>query len=111
MRPRALSLVLCLFALTPLLVLAQQHQGSVPPGEIRGIARDTAGGALPGVSVEVRQAGALVQRTVSAPDGTFIIKGLKPGRYTIVLLLAGFAPEQREITLAAAHGSLEAFTM
>jgi len=111
MRSRAVSFVLCLFALTPLLVLAQQPQGSVPPGEIRGVARDSAGGALPGVSIEVRQAGALIQRTVSAPDGTFVIKGLTPGRYTVVLLLAGFAPDQREITLAATHGALEVFTL
>jgi Ca-activated chloride channel homolog len=109
MRPRALSLVLCLFALTPLLVLAQQ--ASIQPGEIRGVARDSQGVALPGVSVEIRRAGALVERAVSASDGTFTVKGLKPGRYTVVLLLAGFAPEQREITVGAVQGTVEVFTL
>src|SRR5687767_12987912 len=110
MRSRLLSVVLCLFALTPLLVLAQQ-QISVPAGEIRGVVRDAAGGLIPGATIQVLQGGTVVQQTVSAADGAFAIRGLKPGSYTVVVLLAGFTPEQRAMTLFDKSGVFQTFTL
>lgn len=109
MRARGLTLLLSLFVLTPLLVLARQQ--AIPPGEIRGIVSDTSGAPLPGVTVEVRQDGAVAARGVTRADGTFTISGLKPGSYTIVAMLAGFGIEQRNVTLTDARGLNELFTL
>ncbi len=109
MRPRALSLVLCLFAVTPLLVLAQQQ--TIPRGEIHGAVRDSAGNPLPGVTVQVLRDGSMVSQTVSGPDGSFVVRGLAPGNLTIVALIAGFAPEQRTITLPATEGVRAIFNL
>ncbi|MEX2270434.1 MAG: von Willebrand factor type A domain-containing protein [Vicinamibacterales bacterium] len=106
----ALTLVLCSLILTPLLVLAQQ-QTAIPSGEIRGIVRDTAGSPIPGATVQALQGGSVVQQTVSAPDGTFAFRGLKPGTVTMAVMLAGFVPEQRTVTLVAERGLSEAFTL
>ena len=111
MKPRpALTLVLCLLAVTPLLVLAQQ-QTTVPRGEIHGVVRDAAGNPLPGATVQVVRDGALVHQTVSGADGSFVIRGLKPGSFTIVALLAGFAPEQRTLTLPSSQGLRQVFQL
>jgi Ca-activated chloride channel family protein len=111
MRPRHASvLVLCLLALTPILVPAQQP-APIPQGEIRGRAVDVAGSPLPGVTVQVVLNGSIAAQTVTAVDGTFVVRGLKPGTFTIVLLLAGFAPEQQVVTLSPEAGLQRTFEL
>ena len=109
MRARALTLLLCFFVVTPLLVLARQQ--TVPAGEIRGFVRDSAGAALPGAIVDVMQDGGLVRRAVSRQDGSFAITGLKPGTYTIVAMLAGFSLQQRTVTLPNGSGLHQIFEL
>jgi Ca-activated chloride channel family protein len=111
MKPRfARTLVLCLITLTPLLVLAKQ-QISVPPGEIRGVVRDTAGAPIPGTTILVMREGVVVARAVSTPDGTFAITGLKPGSYTVLAVLQGFTTVRRALSLSADRGLFESFAM
>ena len=65
---------------------------------ITGVVRDTSGAVLPGVSVEV-ESPALIERVRSAvTDGTgrFRIEELRPGAYTVVFTLPGFATVRRE---------------
>ena len=105
----ALTLLLCL-AVAPLLVLARQ-QTPVPPGEIRGLVHDSAGTPLPGVTVELLQNGSVIQRAVTAEDGTFVMTGLKPERFTLVVRLQGFTTVQRPIALRPDTGLSVAFTL
>ncbi len=110
MRVRAVVAVLCLFALSPLLVLARQ-QAVIPAGEIHGIVTDSSGAPIPGATVEVLQDGGFLRRVVSAQDGTFVVKGLASGTYTLAVTLAGFTPEHRTVTLSRERGLREIFTL
>jgi hypothetical protein len=72
-----------LFA-TPLLA----QQGTT---DLRGRVVDSQGGALPGVTVTVRnQATGMFRETVSSEDGSFIASSLVPGTYEASAALQGF---------------------
>ena len=65
---------------------------------IAGVARDTTGAVLPGVTVEASSP-ALIEkvRTVTTDEaGQFRIVDLRPGAYTVVFTLAGFSTVRRE---------------
>ena len=65
---------------------------------IAGIARDTTGLALPGVSVEASSPALLEKVRTVATDGQglYNITGLRPGVYTVVFTLPGFTTVRRE---------------
>lgn len=86
---------------------------------IVGIARDTTGAALPGVTVEAASP-ALIERVrtvVSDGEGQYRIVDLRPGTYTVTFTLPGFGTVRREgITLstgftATVNGSLGVSTV
>ncbi len=57
---------------------------------------------LPGVVVVVKgEAGGDLPPPVSDGDGTFLIPGLPPGRYTLTAALDGFQPVEMSVTVAA----------
>ena len=59
--------------------------------ELRGTLRDSQGGALPGVTVIVRnQDTGMFRETVSSEDGSYFISGVVPGTYEISAELQGF---------------------
>jgi hypothetical protein len=59
--------------------------------DLRGNLQDSQGGALPGVTVVVRnQNTGMFRETVSNNDGTYFVSGLVPGTYEISAELAGF---------------------
>jgi hypothetical protein len=65
---------------------------------ITGVARDTSGAVLPGVTVEATSP-ALIERVRSAvTDGTgqYRIVDLRPGTYTVTFTLTGFSTVKRE---------------
>jgi hypothetical protein len=65
--------------------------------ELRGQLRDEQGGALPGVTIVVRnEATGMFRESVSNADGTYFISGLVPGTYTITAELAGFKQFTRQ---------------
>ncbi|HEX6162509.1 MAG TPA: TonB-dependent receptor, partial [Vicinamibacterales bacterium] len=73
--------------------LAHAQQGTT---ELRGTLRDAQGGALPGVTVVVRnQDTGTFRETISNADGTYFISGLVPGNYEINAELAGFKRSTR----------------
>ena len=87
---RLVGTLLVLVMATPLLA----QQGTT---ELRGRVLDASGGALPGVSVTVRnQNTGNVRETVSGSDGSFIASGLVPGTYQIVAELQGFKKFDRK---------------
>jgi Carboxypeptidase regulatory-like domain len=65
--------------------------------ELRGRVVDSQGGALPGVTVTVRnQATGMYRETVTSEDGSFIASGLTPGTYEATSSLQGFKKFNRK---------------
>jgi len=79
------------------LPIAAQGAGGVIVGSIK----DAQGGALPGVSLTLRNVDSGVVRTgVTEGDGTYRLPGLPPGRYLLTAELQGFAnTESTDITI------------
>jgi hypothetical protein len=81
---RLFGTLFMLLVTTPLLA----QQGTT---DLRGRVVDQQSGALPGVTVIVRnQATGFSRETVSAADGSFIAGGLVPGTYEVTAELQGF---------------------
>jgi hypothetical protein len=82
--------VLAMLVASPSLVFAQ--------ASIAGVAKDTSGAVLPGVSVEASSP-ALIEKTraaVTDADGQYKIVDLRPGTYAVTFTLPGFATVRRE---------------
>jgi hypothetical protein len=84
------------FALALLLTLPGVVFGQQGTTELRGTLQDSQGGALPGVTVIVRnQETGMFRETISNADGTYFISGLVPGMYEINAELQGFKKSTR----------------
>jgi hypothetical protein len=69
---------------------------------ISGTVTDTRGIALPRITVTTRNLESEAERpAVTAPDGSFSVGGLAPGRYRISISEGGIADFQREVVVAA----------
>lgn len=66
---------------------------------IQGRVTDPRGMPLPRVAVVARDRGGDETPTVTGPDGSFLIGGLDPGPYEIVVDVPGFAPFRTQVTL------------
>jgi hypothetical protein len=72
-------------------VLSADHA----PGDVHGVIRYPNGLPMPGAQVVILNADVDVERsTVSAADGTYVFKRLKPGNYQIGAKIEGFAPSR-----------------
>ena len=71
---------------------AQENSG------IAGVARDTSGGVLPGVTVEAASPALIekVRTVVTDGEGRYNIVDLRPGSYTVTFSLGGFGTVKRE---------------
>ena len=67
-------------------------------GGITGVARDTSGAVLPGVTVEAASPALIEKVRVAVTDGQgqFTITDLRPGTYSVTFTLPGFATYKRE---------------
>lgn len=91
-------------------VMAALMAGAIPgaaqtratTADLAGTVRDASGGVLPGATVGVTNIETNVARTVTTTnDGRFAAPALPPGRYTVRVELAGFAPQARDdVTLS-----------
>jgi hypothetical protein len=77
----------------PGVALAQSAAGS-----IAGVARDTSGAVLPGVTVEAASPALIekVRLVVTDGQGNYKITELRPGTYSVTFTLAGFSTVKRE---------------
>jgi ferric enterobactin receptor len=91
-------------ASTPALAAAQ---GGPPPGspqpsfEIRGRITDTAGKAIPRASVTLRlkSSGTTIAGAIAKDDGSFVIRDLKPGVFSIRVVFIGYSPVIEDLTI------------
>ncbi|MEO5897359.1 MAG: TonB-dependent receptor, partial [Vicinamibacterales bacterium] len=82
--------------LAGLFILALTHpaltQTQITTGVVQGTVTDATGALLPGVTVEARNAGTNLTRTLTTEaDGRFVFLQLPPGTYSVKFTLAGFA--------------------
>ena len=69
-------------------------------GTLRGVVRDQQGGALPGVTITVRQVDTNTLTTaVTGAEGQYFLPNLRPGRYEVTAELAGFVPDKQSLDL------------
>lgn len=81
---------LALWAIAPALASAQGGTG-----QIEGAVLDEQGGVLPGVTVTLQNQASGVQRVaVTEADGRYRFPALGPGRYRLLVELAGFTPQE-----------------
>jgi hypothetical protein len=94
-RPVAVGLLLAAFLAGP--QTAARAQG-VASGAIAGVARDSDGGVLPGVTVEAASPALIekVRNVVTDGAGQYKIVDLRPGVYTVTFSLPGFTTLRRE---------------
>jgi hypothetical protein len=104
-----LVVVLMGLAETSARAAAQGDAGAV----VTGVATDTQGGVLPGVTVTIRNVETgTVRSTVAEANGQYRLAGLQPGRYTLTAELDGFAAaEVTNITLTIGLSVQQNLTM
>jgi hypothetical protein len=69
---------------------------------LAGTVRDETGGALPGVTVELRGTTGATPTKPSDGQGAFRFDNISPGRYRVVLTLINFAVSARDVDVEAA---------
>jgi hypothetical protein len=88
------AVVLVTLTMVPSRLMAQ----SATSGAIAGVAKDTTGAVLPGVTVEASSPALIekVRTAVTDAEGNYKILDLRPGTYTVTFTLAGFSTFKRE---------------
>jgi hypothetical protein len=94
-----------LLALTP--AAGARAQTQITTGVIQGTVEDEQGATVPGASVEVRNVGTNLTKSLTTDDGgRFVFLQLPPGRYTLTASKQGFATlRQEEFTLTVGQAA------
>jgi Carboxypeptidase regulatory-like domain len=89
------------------LSLACASKPPVPTGSVGGIAVDTYGHSLPGVTVTIQSdAGKAVETVLTAADGSYFFPTIPVGQYQVLTLFAGFtAPTPLAATVTAGQST------
>ena len=89
-----LSLVFCLFLIAPRVSRAQASAG------ITGTVTDSSGAVITGAKVTITDVSTSVAtKLVTTSAGTYSVRGLNPGRYSITVEAPGFKKEVQEQTI------------
>ena len=89
--------VICL-----LLILACVAAARAAGVAVRGVVVDDSGNPLAGASVLLQAGGTTVSRAVTAADGSFTIRDVRPGAYVVRVVLTGFQAQQVSLSIASA---------
>jgi len=89
-------LLLCPAVTSSMQVLAQSTTST--NGAVNGFIKDPSGAVLPGAKIVLQPAGTNV---ASDTQGSFTIRDLKPGTYTVTISYVGFAPFTSTIVIEA----------
>ena len=82
-----------------------QFLAQIPPGTIRGQVSDPSGAGVPGAVVQAVSSSGQTSSGVAKADGSYEIRGLAPGKYTVRAQVAGFAIfEQQSVEIPAGQG-------
>jgi hypothetical protein len=82
------------------LAFAGPARAQTTTGTIRGYMKDQNGAALTGADVQARNIESGVTRTASTrADGAYILPGLVPGTYDVVVRSIGYSPQRRRVTV------------
>jgi len=109
MKVRLLTIALGTLLLPMLLAgwLPAQTRPTAAPGELRGQVTDPSGAAVADVTIVASPADAATGETKAAvvnKDGSYEIKGLTPGLYTVSAVAKGFAPfDQPNVEVTSGH--------
>jgi hypothetical protein len=77
----------------------------IPSGTIRGQVSDPSGAGVPGAAVQAVSSSGQTISGVAKTDGSYEIRGLAPGKYTLRAQAAGFAIfEQQSVEIPAGQG-------
>src|SRR3984957_11629807 len=83
----SLRIVLLFFiALTPMVAAAQQTGATV-----RGVVADPENAVIPGATVTFTPASGKALTTQSESDGTYVLRGVPAGTYSVTVTMQGFA--------------------
>jgi hypothetical protein len=107
-KSNVLSVVLSIFLMT--CALAAQQKAPVAtsdtpyPPQLSGTVVDTSGAVIAGATVQVRSANGAVRITKqSDTNGSFIISGLPPGSYRLVVRSPGFETKEIPVSIGTAE--------
>src|ERR1700712_5608786 len=96
------KIVLLFFvALTPVIASAQQTGATV-----RGIVADPESAVIPGATVTLTPASGKALITQSQSDGTYVLRGVPAGTYSVTVTMAGFASFVKQGVRVAAGQAL-----
>ena len=94
--------------LAMLVASAVPARGQSGDGSLRGVVRDSQGGALPGVTVTALSPNLLSPRTdVTDAEGNYRLINLPPATYTLTAELTGFSAFKREAILVRAGANFQ----
>jgi outer membrane receptor protein involved in Fe transport len=94
------------------LALSVPAFGQTALGTLRGVVRDQQGGALPGVTLTVRQVDTNTTTTaVTGAEGQYFLPNLRPGSYEVTAELASFVPDKQALELRVGQDLTVNFAM
>jgi hypothetical protein len=98
----ALKIALLFFvALTPMVASAQQTGATV-----HGVVADPENAVIPGATVTFTPASGKALVTQSQSDGTYVLRGVQPGTYSVTVTMQGFASFVRQVVRITAGQNL-----
>ena len=95
-------------AVVILALLPLPRMASAQTAVIFGVARDETGGALPGVSVEIKRPDDTRTWTTSDAAGVYRFERVSPGRYELTFTLLNFATVRRAVVASASAVQVDA---